>query len=132
MAGMDTILVVDDDPGVRSLAKDVLEINGYTVLDTSDPRHALRIAREHPGPIELLLTDVVMPLMNGPELAERLVAIRPEIRVLFMSGFDVSGILAPGAPLIAKPFDVRALPRRVRDLLDRRSPFAKPPGPKSQ
>ncbi|HET8576544.1 MAG TPA: response regulator [Methylomirabilota bacterium] len=127
---METILVVDDDPGVLALAQDVLEINGYTVLSTGDPRHALRIAKEHPGRIALLLTDVVMPLMNGPELAERFVVIRPDTKVLFMSGFDVSGILTPGAPFIGKPFDVSALPRRVRDLLDRRSPFARPPHPK--
>jgi hypothetical protein len=72
-----------------------------------------------------------MPLMNGAELAERFVAIRPDTRVLFMSGFDVSGILPPGSPFIAKPFDVTALARRVRELIEHRSPFAKPPGPKA-
>lgn len=125
---METILVVDDEDGVRTLAKDVLGLEGYTILSTGDPRHALRIAREHAGPIDLLLTDVVMPLMNGAELADRLIAIRPGIRVLFMSGFDVSGILSPGSPFIAKPFDVDALARRVRQVLARRSPFSRPPG----
>ncbi len=126
---METILVVDDDDGVRALAKDVLGMEGYTILNTGDPRHALRIAREHAGPIDLLLTDVVMPLMNGPELAERLVAIRPGTKVLFMSGFDVSSMLAPGAPFLAKPFDVNALPRKVREVLERHSPFSRPTRP---
>ena len=126
---MEMILVVDDEEGVRTLAQDVLEMKGYTVLSTGDPRHALRLAREHTGPIDLLLTDVVMPLMNGPELADRLVAIRPTTKVLFMSGFDVSGIVAPGSPYLAKPFDVAALARKVREVLDQRSPFSRPPQP---
>lgn len=123
---METILVVDDEDGVRTLAQDVLEMQGYAILNTGDPRQALRIARGHPGPIDLLLTDVVMPLMNGRELADRLVAIRPDTKVLFMSGFDVSGMLEPGAPFVAKPFDVDTLVRKVRDVLERRSPFARP------
>jgi two-component system cell cycle sensor histidine kinase/response regulator CckA len=126
---METILLVDDEDGVRSLAKDVLEMKGYTVLDTGDPRHALRIAREHSKPIDLVLTDVVMPLMNGPQLAERLREIRPGTKILFMSSFDVSGILTPNTPFIAKPFDVEELARRVRQVLDRRSPFSGPPRP---
>jgi len=126
---METILVVDDEDEVRAVAKDVLELKGYTVLDTGDPRHALRIAREHNGPIGLLLTDVVMPLMNGAELADSFVAIRPDTKVLFMSSFDVSGLLARNTPFIAKPFDVDELTRRVRQVLDRRSPFSGPPRP---
>jgi two-component system cell cycle sensor histidine kinase/response regulator CckA len=126
---METILIVDDEDGVRSLAKDVLEMKGYTVLDTGDPRHALRIAREHSKPIDLVLTDVVMPLMNGPQLAERLREIRPGTKILFMSSFEVSGILTPNTPFIAKPFDVEELARRVRQVLDRRSPFSGPPRP---
>ncbi len=126
---METILVVDDEDSVRAVAKDVLEINGYTVLETGDPRHALRIAREYSKSIDLVLTDVVMPLMNGAELAERLLEIRPGTKILFMSSFDVSGILAPNAPFIAKPFEVDELARRVRQVLDRRSPFTRPPLP---
>jgi two-component system cell cycle sensor histidine kinase/response regulator CckA len=126
---METILIVDDEDGVRAMAQDVLTIRGYTILSTGDPRHALRIAREHPGPIDLLLTDVVMPLMNGAELAERFVAIRPDTKVLYMSGFSVTGIVPRGAPFVAKPFDVEELARRVRQLLDRRSPFSRPPHP---
>lgn len=126
---METILIVDDEDGVRAMAQDVLAIRGYTILSTGDPRHALRIAREHPGPIDLLLTDVVMPLMNGAELAERFVAIRPDAKVLYMSGFAVTGIVPRGAPFVAKPFDVEELARRVRQLLDRRSPFSRPSQP---
>jgi DNA-binding response OmpR family regulator len=126
---METILIVDDEDDVRALAKDVLEIKGYTVLDTGDPRHALRIAREHSTAIDLVLTDVVMPLMNGPQLAERLLEIRPGTKILFMSSFEVSGILSPNTPFIAKPFAVDELARRVRQMLDRRSPFSGPPRP---
>lgn len=124
---METILVVDDEDDVRALARDVLETRGYTVLDTGDPRHALRIAREHSTSIDLLLTDVVMPLMNGPQLAERLLELRPGTKILFMSSFEVSGILAPNTPFIAKPFNIDELARRVRQVLDRRSPFSGPP-----
>ena len=126
---METILVVDDEDGVRMVAKEALERKGYVVLDTGDPRHALRIAREHAGSIDLLLTDVVMPLMNGPELAERFVAIRPRTKVLFMSGFDVSGVLKPGMPLLAKPFSLDLMVRRIRQMLDQHSPFSRPPKP---
>ncbi|HMH75900.1 MAG TPA: response regulator, partial [Candidatus Udaeobacter sp.] len=84
---MRTILVVDDDPWVRVLARDVLAGEGYRVLEASDGQDAIRVAAEHPGPIHLLLTDVVMPQMSGPELAKRLVRSRPETKILCMSGY---------------------------------------------
>ena len=75
----ETILVVDDDPEVLALAVDILEMAGYTVLSTRDPRHALRLARGHGEPLHLLLSDVVMPLMNGLQLAVEVQALRPEV-----------------------------------------------------
>src|SRR4030095_920120 len=87
-----TILVVDDDKAVLALAVDVLEIAGYTVLSTPDPRHALRLARSHAEPLHLLLTDVVMPLMNGLQLAAELQVLRPEARGLLISGYPTPEI----------------------------------------
>jgi CheY-like chemotaxis protein len=98
----ETILVVDDDPEVLSVAEDMLRSMGYTVTSTLDPRVALRFARTHPGEIHLLLTDVVMPLMGGGQLAEEVRALRPDVKVLFMSAYwesleDYGIRLAPGA-----------------------------------
>ncbi len=85
-----TVLVVEDEEEVRALARDVLEMNGYTVLEAMDAADAIRIDETHPGPIHLLITDVVMPRMSGPELARRLRAHRPSLRVLCMSGYPES------------------------------------------
>jgi DNA-binding response OmpR family regulator len=81
---------VEDEEEVRALARDVLEMNGYTVLEAMDPADAIRIGESHPGPIHLLITDVVMPRMSGPELARQLRARRPTLRVLCMSGYPES------------------------------------------
>jgi CheY-like chemotaxis protein len=81
-----TILVVEDEEEVRALARDVLEMNGYTVLEARDAEDAVRLGESHPGVIDLLITDVVMPGMSGPELARRLRA-PPDLRVLCMSGY---------------------------------------------
>lgn len=85
-----TVLVVEDEEEVRALARDVLELNGYTVLEALDAEDALRLGENHPGAIDLLITDVVMPRMSGPELARRLRARRPALRVLCMSGYPES------------------------------------------
>lgn len=85
-----TVLVVEDEEEVRALARDVLEMNGYTVLEALDAADAGRLAETHPGPIHLLITDVVMPGVSGPELARRLRAHRPDLRVLCMSGYPES------------------------------------------
>ena len=95
---METILVVDDEEDVRSLVRDILEPRGYTILDTGDPRQALRIAREHPTPIALFLIDVMMPLMKGTELALKVEALRPQAKILLMSAYMLSEGTATGRP----------------------------------
>jgi two-component system, cell cycle sensor histidine kinase and response regulator CckA len=120
----ETILVVDDDPEVLSLAVDTLKMAGYTVLSTPDPLQALRLARTHAEPLHLLLTDVVMPQMNGLQLAAEFRAIRPEVKVLLMSAYRTQEIddyrirEAPGGLFLDKPFTVIALERKVRAALD--------------
>jgi DNA-binding NtrC family response regulator len=121
--GSETILVVDDVDVVRKMARRMLERQGYTVLEAADANAALRIAAEHHGPIDLLLTDVVMPEIGGPELAERLARARPEIRVLFMSGYKHEAIAQHGGQEIAgayleKPFTPVHLSQMVRGVLD--------------
>jgi hypothetical protein len=132
-SGTETILVVDDDREMLSFVGDALRMHGYTVLATADPREALRWARAHSGPIHLLVSDVVMPLMHGGELAQELRAILPGIKVMFMSGASPSEVadhgigLAFGQPYLSKPFTIAALTNKVRAALDYRSPFSKPP-----
>lgn len=130
-ARTETILLVDDDIGARALARDALEAKGYTVLDAGvDPRHAVRIAKEHNGPIHMLITDIVMPLMNGFHLIERVLPLRPSIKVVLMSAYSVSGTFSRSDRYLPKPFTVEDLCRTVRDTLDGRSPFAPPRPPK--
>ena len=124
---MQTILVVDDEEVVRSVVRDMLESDEYTILDTGDPQHALRLARQQP--VHLLLTDVVMPLMKGPELAAKLVAISPSTKVLLMSAYPMSDVAASGRAFISKPFSVQSLNDKVRHVLDQSSPFARPTRP---
>jgi len=119
-----TILVVDDDAWVRALARDVLAADGYRVLEAADGPDAIRVAFEHPGPIHLLLTDVVMPGMNGCELAAGLAARRPGMKVMFMSAYDRDFLVArgldPTGPVITKPFTIEYLARRVGMVLGAR------------
>jgi DNA-binding response OmpR family regulator len=122
-----TILVVDDDAWVRGLARDVLAREGYRVLEASDGQDAIRVSAEHPAPIHLLLTDVVMPGMNGCDLAAGLSALLPGLKVMFMSAYDRDFLVArglnPGGPVITKPFTIEYLTRRVQMVLgDRRAP----------
>ena len=122
-ASTDTILVVDDERGVRALASEILEQAGFTVVDSGDPKEALRMAQAQT--FQLLLTDVVMPIMSGRELAERVESVNPQTKVLFMSAYS-SNVLPTGAPFIAKPFTPPALISAVRDALTRRSSFSRP------
>jgi len=128
---MRTILVVDDDEWVRVLARDVLATEGYRVLEASDGQDAIRVAAEHPGPIHLLLTDVVMPGMNGCELAAGLGALLPGLKVMFMSAYDrdflVARGLTPTGPVITKPFTIEYLTRRIQMVLGDRRPSASAP-----
>ncbi len=120
----ETILVVDDEADIRTVVRRMLTAKGYVVLETADPHEALRIAGQHP--VHLLLTDVVMPLMKGTELAQRLRARSPWTKVLLMSAYKVSDVTASGLPFIAKPFSPDALADRVRQVLAQPSPFAGP------
>jgi len=118
----ETILVVDDDQEVLSLAVDVLQMARYVVLSTDDPRHALRLAKAHPEPIHVLLSDVVMPIMNGVQLAAEITAIRPDIRVLLMSAYRTQAIddyraKNSGSLFLDKPFTVAALLQAVQSTL---------------
>jgi PAS domain S-box-containing protein len=123
--GTETIMVVEDDDGVRDLVKLMLEANGYRVLTVADAEEAARVCRERPTGVDLLLTDVMMPEINGAALAERLGALAPEMRVLFMSGYSDEavqrhGMLTVNAAFLEKPFTERALTRKVREVLDGR------------
>jgi len=118
------ILVVDDEDDIRSFIQAALEERGYRVLATRDPQHALRIATQEP--IHLLLTDVVMPLMKGTELARRLQAFSPSTRVLLMSAYTLLEATASGYTNLAKPFTADTLAERVQHVLDQPSPFARP------
>jgi signal transduction histidine kinase len=121
--GDETVLVVEDEDGVRELVRDMLGMAGYHVLDAPRPTIAEQICREFDGAIHLLLTDVVMPDMGGRELAERVKAMRPDTKVLFMSGYPEHAALpggspTPDMPLVPKPFNRRALLQHVRNVLD--------------
>src|SRR5499426_1181002 len=131
---METILIVDDEPEVMALAASVLREEGYTIIATGDPREALRIARRRPERIDLLVTDVVMPGMNGRELAGRLRVFRPGIKILFMSAHNAETVenygirLAPGEPFVVKPFAVAELSSKVRGILSGQQSVAESPG----
>jgi len=121
--GSETILLVEDEEGVRDLVRDLLRERGYTVLEAGHGAAALDVARRHGGPIDLLLTDVVMPHMGGPELAERLGALQPSLKVIYMSGYTERaavhrGMLDPDAAYLQKPVTIEAVARRVREVLE--------------
>ena len=121
--GSETILLVEDNEPLRELTRQMLEGLGYAVLDSGRPFEAIRTAERHEGPIALLITDVVMPEVNGRLLAETLTAVRPEMKVLYISGYTddargEQGELEAGCQLLEKPFTRDALAKRVRELLD--------------
>ena len=123
VGGSETILLVEDQADVRELARDILEEHGYTVLDAGDPDEAQKIFGRHHQAINLLLTDVVMPRASGRELAGVLAPLRPEMKVLYMSGYTDPAIVHRGAAdgeiaYLQKPFTVESLTRKVRDVLD--------------
>ena len=120
--GRETILLVEDEDAVRAIVSAVLRRLGYQVIEASSPLRACEIFDEHGADIDLLLTDVVMPEMNGPSLAQRLVALRPGLRILFISGYaDVSfDAVGPNVGFLTKPFEASALAATVREVLSRR------------
>ena len=128
---METILVADDEAQVRSLARDILLGAGYRVLEAEDGEQALRVAEEYPGAIHVLLTDIMMPGINGKELADRLAAVRTDTKMIFMSGrasevISDAGVLIPVDTFLAKPFTVERLLNKVRERIEYCSPFSRP------
>ncbi len=122
-AGGETILMVEDEPSLRTLCQRMLEGLGYTVIAAATPGEAIRLAREHEGQIDLLMTDVVMPEMNGRDLAKNLLSIYPAIRRLFMSGYTANviahhGVLDEGVHFLQKPFTQNELAAKVREALE--------------
>jgi len=121
--GSETVLLVEDEESILALGKTILERYGYAVLASQSPSEALRIAREHPGPIHLVITDVVMPAMNGKDMMEKLHALKPGLKCVFMSGYTADiiadhGVLDKGIDFLQKPFSVETLTKRVREVLD--------------
>jgi CheY-like chemotaxis protein len=122
----ETILVVEDEVNLRRLTRQFLENQGYTVLEAADGAAAVQICVAHQGIIHLLLTDVIMPGMNGRELAHRVSEIRPNMKVLYMSGYTENaighnGTLDAGITLLQKPFTLHALKAKVREVLDQKT-----------
>jgi CheY-like chemotaxis protein len=124
--GDETILLVEDETVVRQLVAEILESSGYTVMQAGDGPSALELLRRHSGTLDLLLTDVVMPGMSGPEVAQAVTSMRPGTQVLYTSGYTDSaighhGVLEPGIAFLQKPFSANDLTRKVRVLLDEAS-----------
>jgi two-component system cell cycle sensor histidine kinase/response regulator CckA len=122
-SGTETVLVCDDYAAVRRATHMILSNHGYDALSADGPQEALRIAKDHPQPIKLLITDVVMPGMNGPQLAKEITALQPDIRVLFVSGYTSDVVIHDGVTerrtsFLQKPYVFKELLQRVRELLD--------------
>jgi PAS domain S-box-containing protein len=125
VGGSESILLVEDEDSLRELARESLEAAGYTVLEARHGAEALVVSEQHPGPIHLLVTDVIMPHMNGRELTDRMVRVRPDLRVLYMSGYTgevirEQDLVRPGTAFLPKPFSPDALVRKAREVLDLR------------
>ena len=120
--GSETILLVEDEEPLRKLCTEFLEQLGYRMLSASNAKEAVALVEGYSGKIDLLITDVVMPGLPGPELAEALLALRPDLKVIFISGYAEgslapNGILKPGTVLVNKPFTIRALTAKLREVL---------------
>ena len=125
LRGTETVLLVEDEESILNLGASILAQHGYTVLSAKSPLEALALAKHHDGPVHLLVTDVVMPRMNGKELQKKLCAIRPGIKSLYMSGYTANaiahhGVLDKGVYFLQKPFSVMAMAEKVREVLDER------------
>ena len=121
--GSETVLLVEDEEEVRAAVYESLRMRGYIVLKARHGKEAIMICRRHTGPIHLLLTDVVMPQMTGPELVQRVAPLHPEMKVLYVSGYTSDALhqrnlREPGTAFLQKPFTPDALARRVRAVLD--------------
>jgi len=123
ISGTETLLIVENEAAIRNLLQMALRKNGYTVLAAESGREALDLVSTHSGPIHLLITDVMMPDIDGPELVRRLSVIRPETRTLFMSGYmddalGEQGVLPSSVNFIQKPFSPSTIAQKVREILD--------------
>jgi DNA-binding NtrC family response regulator len=120
--GTETILLVDDEESLRNVVVDILSQLGYRMLSAASGPEALALAQEYSGKIDLLVTDVVMDPLPGPALAEQLASIRPEMKVIFISGYADSlapdGVLRPGTVLVNKPFTIKILSAKLREVLE--------------
>jgi two-component system cell cycle sensor histidine kinase/response regulator CckA len=129
---METILVADDEAQARSLARDILQGAGYRVLEAKGGEQALRVAEDHQGAIHVLLTNIMMPGINGKELAGRFIVLRPDAKAIFMSGrvaeviSSNAGVLIPADAFLAKPFTAERLLNKVRERIEHCSPFSRP------
>jgi two-component system cell cycle sensor histidine kinase/response regulator CckA len=131
--GSETVLLVEDEDGVRMLVRMTLERSGYHVLQASNPKEAVAVAEAFDGPIHLLLSDVIMPESEGPPLFDRLTKERPALRALYMSGYANDAMVQrelriEGARFLQKPFTPQALKRKVREVLDVRTMGEPPKG----
>jgi two-component system cell cycle sensor histidine kinase/response regulator CckA len=125
LSGEGTILLVEDEPSLLELSKLMLEGMGYKVITASTPGEAIRLAEEYSGEIHLLLTDVVMPDMNGRDLARQMLSLSPHLKCLFMSGYTANviahhGVLDAGVYFIQKPFSRTSLAAKIREVLDQK------------
>jgi two-component system cell cycle sensor histidine kinase/response regulator CckA len=122
-SGTETLLIVENEPAIRHLLQVALQKNGYSVLTAESGRKALELVRDHTGTIDLLITDVMMEDMDGPELVRQLAVLRPRTRTLFMSGYTDNalgeqGVLSANVNFIQKPFSPTVIAQKVRDILD--------------
>jgi CheY-like chemotaxis protein len=120
------LLLAEDEAAVRQSIREFLSLNGYIVLEARNGIEALALARAYDGPIHLIISDVVMPQMSGAELAEKLISDRPDLKVLFVSGYAETTILRHGAidvttRFLQKPFSLKVLARKIREVLDEKS-----------
>ena len=139
LPGSETILLVEDEELLRTPIREILERQGYSVLEASNGEEGLAVACQYPGPIHLLLSDIVMPGMNGRDLAGQLSQIRPDLKVLFMSGYTHNaivhhGVLEEGLAFLEKPFTPETLAVKIRQVLRSLPPLmeARPGGPSSR
>ena len=124
-SGRETVLVVEDEESVRDVLHQMLEANGYRVLVAQDGAEAFRIVDAHAGAIHLLVTDVIMPGMTGPNVVERITPKHPEMKVLYISGYTEEaisrhGVMSPGTAFLSKPIGAATFLSKIRELMDRR------------
>jgi DNA-binding NtrC family response regulator len=124
LRGKETVLLVEDEEPILAMIRSILQRNGYEVLTNKSPNDALEMIHNYPHQIHLLITDVVMPEMNGKDLRDKVAGLQPEIKTIFMSGYTANviahhGIIDEGLDFLQKPFSVKALLEMVRDVLDR-------------